>query len=463
MDKGYSRLVHDRGAGCSSALTWRQIPRHFLWVALALLIIGLTLYSLVTFKLVFNFTSGLFLVFLGGSAYLLIEAWCLVRKPSKNTVINIRLSLVSVLVCLCVAELVLRQVGAYHSYTERNGISTYGFRPSGRDTWYHLYPPRWQWQQQRTEFLRVIQSNSLGLPDAEWPTSKPKNEYRIIALGDSFTAGVGADPGKGWVPTARQLLAEQLPHANIRVLNAGVGGSDLFYEYVLLRDRLLEYEPDLIIVALGGSDVHDIAFRGGMERFRADGSTRFAAAGPWWQPLYGFSYIGRHIAHDLFGFDRHLEEPAATQRLVLRARDEILVAVNLMAELGRTHGFRLVLALHPAETEIRLGRYVDGLGEIVGLAPRLKDLMFIDLLQHYRRTGAITPANVAEHYWKLDRHHTNAGYWVMGEAITQRVHKLLRCEEKFRVLVRAKMPNDIGQGGAVVRAEECAPANRAPG
>jgi hypothetical protein len=46
---------------------------------------------------------------------------------------------------------------------------------------------------------------------------------------------------------------------------AGVAGSDPFYEYRLLVDKLLACQPDLVMTVVNVSDVIDVIVRGGKD------------------------------------------------------------------------------------------------------------------------------------------------------------------------------------------------------
>ena len=80
---------------------------------------------------------------------------------------------------------------------------------------------------------------------------------RLLALGDSLTAGYGLPPGQGFVPqlqaaldAARRGAAGQRP---VRVLDAGVSG-DTTAAALARLDWALAGQPHAAIVALGGND-----------------------------------------------------------------------------------------------------------------------------------------------------------------------------------------------------------------
>ncbi|RMX04329.1 arylesterase [Corticibacter populi] len=69
----------------------------------------------------------------------------------------------------------------------------------------------------------------------------------VLALGDSLTHGVGAAPRQDW-PT---LLAEA---TGWQVVNAGVSGNTSAQALARLPGLLQEYQPELVIVGIGGND-----------------------------------------------------------------------------------------------------------------------------------------------------------------------------------------------------------------
>jgi lysophospholipase L1-like esterase len=69
----------------------------------------------------------------------------------------------------------------------------------------------------------------------------------IVCLGDSITSGVGTSPGAAYP----DLLASRL---GVEVLNAGVPG-DTAEDGLARLDAVLEQDPWLVLVELGGNDI----------------------------------------------------------------------------------------------------------------------------------------------------------------------------------------------------------------
>jgi lysophospholipase L1-like esterase len=246
--------------------------------------------------------------------------------------------------------------------------------------------------------------------------AKAPEEYRVLALGDSYTDGVGAAFEESWVRVFEKA-ASPLPDGRVvRAINAGVSSSDLLLEYVLFRDRLAEYRPDLVIAALNNSDIADVMTRGGMERFRPDGRIR-GDRGPGWDWLYGISYITRHVVHDVLGRSWLLLRPGDQAAAQAQARAHLRQAIDDIAALSRDLGARFVLVLIPHQYEVKDGRYEDGFRPLVEELTATGRADVIDLLERYQHAGTLTPANSGEFYWALDFHHNARGYALMGRTM----------------------------------------------
>lgn len=69
----------------------------------------------------------------------------------------------------------------------------------------------------------------------------------IVCLGDSITAGVGAGPGEAYPDLLARLLAAD-------VVNAGIPG-DTAADGLARLDEVLDADPWLVVVELGGNDI----------------------------------------------------------------------------------------------------------------------------------------------------------------------------------------------------------------
>lgn len=101
----------------------------------------------------------------------------------------------------------------------------------------------------------TVNINSHGLRGPEFPIEKPDNVYRIIIIGGSTTYGHGTSSDDTTIPAYVQKLfdKEKLP-VKIHVINAGVDSLYSFTETYHLKNKLMKFEPDLIVNYGGAND-----------------------------------------------------------------------------------------------------------------------------------------------------------------------------------------------------------------
>ena len=72
-------------------------------------------------------------------------------------------------------------------------------------------------------------------------------------MGDSISAGFGIDQAKGWVAILQQNL-QQTKFALPKIVNASVSGETTSGGKNRLASALKKYQPDLVVIELGGND-----------------------------------------------------------------------------------------------------------------------------------------------------------------------------------------------------------------
>ena len=99
--------------------------------------------------------------------------------------------------------------------------------------------------------------NSLGYRNDEFPLEKPDGVYRIVALGGSSTYDVAIeDNAATFTAQLEKLLKEDYGYQNVQVINAGVPGYNSWEILANLEFRVLDLNPDLVIIYEGVNDVH---------------------------------------------------------------------------------------------------------------------------------------------------------------------------------------------------------------
>lgn len=84
---------------------------------------------------------------------------------------------------------------------------------------------------------------------------KPENTYRIFAVGGSVTYGVILDNHETWPAILEKKFDQMNLNFNVEVINAGINGADTSTEIKLIEDKLVNFNPDMIIMYDGWNDM----------------------------------------------------------------------------------------------------------------------------------------------------------------------------------------------------------------
>lgn len=185
-------------------------------------------------------------------AFLLIRQPA-IRLPKKS---EIALVLFSTFLTFFLLEVVARvwlnylatpdQYDRYVLFTDLDA-SEYAFAPHP----YLSYYPNPNYGRGQTSH------NSLGYRNDEFPLEKPEGVFRIVALGGSSTYDVSIeDNADTFTAQLEKLLKEQYGYDEVQVINAGVPGYNSWEILVNLEFRVLDLDPDLVIIYEGTNDVH---------------------------------------------------------------------------------------------------------------------------------------------------------------------------------------------------------------
>lgn len=116
--------------------------------------------------------------------------------------------------------------------------------------------------------------NSLGYRGDEISIKKPEGVYRIVILGGSavYTEKV-KDNAQTFPVQLENILRQDYGYQNVEVINGGVPGYTTWESLINLEFRVLDLEPDLIIIYHNTNDVHarlvePAAYRGDNSGYR---------------------------------------------------------------------------------------------------------------------------------------------------------------------------------------------------
>ncbi len=94
--------------------------------------------------------------------------------------------------------------------------------------------------------VATVNAQGFRGPLVEQP--KPAGTLRIACLGDSHTFGHGVPEGESWPDHLRELLRARHPQARIEVMNCGVNAYNTLQEVHYLGERIMPFEPDLVLL-----------------------------------------------------------------------------------------------------------------------------------------------------------------------------------------------------------------------
>jgi len=382
---------------------------------------SLIIYTLVIFGLSFFFGlfrlvvyqkhgiySGVFIII--ASFSLVISLFHLVLKKKPEIHKKTMTILGSLFFTIIVVELFLRILHIGSTYFENRFNYYESVVYQNRIYDYHTYKENSEHHLKTAEFDYIRSTNELGLTGIIPNMEDNDNSKLIIALGNSFTEGDGTHQDSTWLKFLEQELDSD-GFENLVFMNAGVCGSDPIYEYKLLNDKLLKYNPDVVIVSYG-YEIIDIITRGGPERFITG---KPAISEHLWEPVYANSYLFRLIVHRLFGYNDLLMTKKEFQQAEGNAVDILKESLISFKELADKEGFELLIVFFPMKKEINNESFE--YNHILYDFALENDINSLDLLQYFLTIGNINSKNSSDYYWKKDGHHNSTGYKKYAEGV----------------------------------------------
>jgi lysophospholipase L1-like esterase len=100
-------------------------------------------------------------------------------------------------------------------------------------------------------YATLVETNSFGFRGPEF--NRLKTGPRLIALGDSCTFGFGVSDNDHTYPAALSRLIREA-HRTAEVINAGVVGYTSHQGLQLLRNKIVDLHPDVVLIYIGWND-----------------------------------------------------------------------------------------------------------------------------------------------------------------------------------------------------------------
>jgi hypothetical protein len=155
---------------------------------------------------------------------------------------------VGIFMALLIVEVALRVSGFtyFNPYIVDQDVG-YSLRPNAEGWW-------------KREGLTYVKISSQGFRDREHPIAKPPDTLRIAVLGDSFAEALQVPQENAFWSVMEQRVRQCPPAASrkVEVLNFGVSGFSTARELILLRKRVWQYSPDVIVLLVTtANDIRD--------------------------------------------------------------------------------------------------------------------------------------------------------------------------------------------------------------
>ena len=256
------------------------------------------------------------------------------------------------------------------------------------------------------EFNYRLVTNKDGFFDRPFPDVFP--DSTIVAFGDSFTQGHGADSTETWPRYLQDCLSSQ--NYPWSIYNCGVAGCDPFFNFVAFRDLIIQKKPSHVILCINETDVTDFISRGGIERFCKDGSVKYRSPSFKYR-LFRFSSVFRYISINTLDYNYMGMTEAEFSTSTERSKVSLKNLINDFNALASKNGigFTLVIMPFPGPNKpISVG------GELMDFSVD-RSIHTINLFEYFSRDSVFN--NINSYYWPKDGHFTSEGYKSFAKGI----------------------------------------------
>lgn len=170
----------------------------------------------------------------------------------KKIAVNLLLLGLSLLIAALIGEAALRLTikdsivlyPRYHTNAQYGEFEIRRFRPDS-EFWHRSVDGQWRFE-----------INDRGLRNSRnFSYAKSPGTVRILALGDSHTAGYEVAQTESFAAVLEQLYDET--NQSVEVINAGISGFGTAEQLVFLENEGLKYHPDIVVLAFYANDFED--------------------------------------------------------------------------------------------------------------------------------------------------------------------------------------------------------------
>jgi lysophospholipase L1-like esterase len=256
---------------------------------------------------------------------------------------------------------------------------------------------------------KPMQTNALGLRGPERSRSKPAGVRRVLILGDSIAFGHGVAYPDTFAQRLETLLNGGSGQGSNEVIDAGVPAFNTQQEVTYFREEGLLFQPDVAVLALYWNDISSkTGVTADSEGRLIDDATPVNPGwyGRWSETPAGFRarnllkrssflyFVVDRLRYLRAGSERSTPKQAAMQQSVLTGTPHPAVTAGWMdiehqlvalAELGRSHGIEVVVAILPMP-QLLEGQYPNAQypARVLGMCQRI-GLRSVDIQPAFAR------------------------------------------------------------------------------
>lgn len=192
-------------------------------------------------------------------------------------------------------------------------------------------------------------SNDMGFRDYNHPLEKPSGQKRVLVIGDSITQGLWINDDSKIFTAVMENRLQGLGHS-VDVMNFGVSGYNTRQEVETLKDKGLQFKPDLVILAycLNDKFQDDGGIYGSLladqEKFKKEGkldkNTKIS-------PLVKHSDFLRYLKYSVLSVIVPKSKNAIGKQVNEFYKDDVAEYFGVLKELANQHKFDVKVFIFP--------------------------------------------------------------------------------------------------------------------
>ncbi len=273
-------------------------------------------------------------------------------------------------------------------------------------------------------FGYVGRSNSMGFRDYEHSLENEDQRTRIIVLGDSLSAGLWLAKDEEVFPAQLETLLNQ-DGEQFEVFNFGVLGYNTLQEVETLREKGLQFRPDVVVLQYCLNDRRQDD-GGGYYHLLLEAKKKGTVAHEKIHPVLATSALYRFFRFRVLAeFGMAPTSSIADRSADFFAKDTVHESLQDLRSLADQHGFKVLVVLFPEFTAIDANKpeyeFFEEHQTIASWATEL-GFEYLDLLEPMRRCKAENPQELIA----FDLYHPRAsGYRCAAEETKRVIRQML--------------------------------------